>query len=113
MCFTELCLTQQFQQSGIAIDGAFALEQGVILSAMILSAITVYIIEGNFRNAAFWAFSAAILSWLGLMHSYSWSPSDTIVHLGWGTGYEWAMGYGLLALLFVFAAWQKRSQLSK
>ncbi|MEM9135888.1 MAG: NCS2 family permease [Cyanobacteria bacterium P01_F01_bin.42] len=102
-------LVSQFQLGGISIKGAFALEQGVILSAMILAAITVYIIDRKFRNAALWALGAAALSWLGLMHSFRWSPSDTVVHLGWGTGAEWALGYLLLAFLMVFAAWQHRA----
>lgn len=106
-------LISQFQQSGIAIDGAFALEQGVILSAMILSAITVYIIDGKFRNAALWSIGASALSWIGLMHSFAWSPSDTIVHLGWGTGSEWAIGYLLLAILLMYASWQGRTAISK
>ena len=106
-------LVNQFLQSGIAIKGAFSLEQGVILSAMILAAITVYIIDGKFRNAALWAISAAVLSWLGLMHSFAWSPSDTVVHLGWGTGSEWAIGYLLFAILLMYAAWQGRTPMSK
>ena len=106
-------LIAQFQLGGLSIKGAFALEQGVILSAMILAAITVYIIDGKFRNAALWAIAASALSWFGLMHSFTWSPSDTVVNLGWGTGSQWALGYLLLALLMVFAAWQHRTVGSK
>ncbi|MCM1982357.1 NCS2 family permease [Lyngbya confervoides] len=99
-------LVQMFEQSGVAIGGAFALEQGVILSAMILAAITVYIIEGQFGKAALWSIGAAGLSGVGLMHSYQVTSADTVVQLGWGTGIDWAIGYGLLALLFLYAAWK-------
>ncbi|HEY9706395.1 MAG TPA: NCS2 family permease, partial [Allocoleopsis sp.] len=40
-----------FKLSDTYIDGAFALEQGFIFSAMILAAITVYIIEKDFFQA--------------------------------------------------------------
>ena len=100
-----------FKLSDNFIEGAFSLEQGVILSAMILSAITVYIIEQKFGLAALWALSAALLSGVGLIHSFAWTPTDTVVELGWGAGAEWAISYFLLAILFVFAAWlNKRKQ---
>ena len=105
-------LVPLFRLSDTYIGGAFALEQGVILSAMILAAITVYIIEGQFGRAALWSLGAAVLAWVGLIHSYEWIASDVIGQLGWGTGGQWAVSYILLALLLVYAAWQHRSKSS-
>jgi adenine/guanine/hypoxanthine permease len=99
-----------FKLSDTYIEGAFALEQGFIFSAMILAAVTVFIIERQFRQAAYWSLGAALLAWFGLIHSYRWTISDTVVHLGWGTGAPWAVGYTLLAILFFYAAWQTRHQ---
>lgn len=101
-------LVEQFKLSDTYIDGAFALEQGFIFSAMILAGITVYIIERQFRQAAYWSVSAAVISWVGLMHSYRWTVADTVVNLGWGTGSPWAVGYILLAILFFYVDWQER-----
>jgi adenine/guanine/hypoxanthine permease len=103
-------LIEQFKLSDTYIDGAFALEQGFIFSAMILAGITVYIIERNFRKAAYWSICAAILSWFGLMHSYRWTAADTVVNLGFGAGTPWAVGYILLAILLFYAEWQARHQ---
>jgi adenine/guanine/hypoxanthine permease len=103
-------LVEQFKLSDTFIDGAFALEQGFIFSAMILAGITVYIIERQFRNAAYWSLVAALLSWVGLMHSYRWTIADTVVNLGWGAGTSWAVGYTLLAILFFYVDWQTRSR---
>lgn len=97
-----------FKLSDIYIDGTFALEQGFIFSAMILAGITVFIIERNFRAAALWSLSAALLSWVGLMHSYRWSIADTVINLGAGAGTSWAVGYCLLAILFFYADLQSR-----
>jgi adenine/guanine/hypoxanthine permease len=93
-----------FAHADIYLGGALALEQGQILSAMLLAAMTVFIIERQFASAGYAMLIAAALSWVGLMHSYRWMPSDTILEPGWGNGASWAIGYGLLALLFFWAA---------
>jgi len=95
-----------FARADIYLGGAFALEQGQILSAMLLAAMTVFIIERQFAWAGVCMLVAAGFSWVGLMHSYRWMPSDTVLHPGWGTGGTWAAGYLLLALLFYWAAWR-------
>jgi adenine/guanine/hypoxanthine permease len=95
-----------FARADIYLGGAFALEQGQILSAMLLAAMTVFIIERQFAWAGACMLVAAGLSWVGLMHSYRWMPSDTILQLGWGSGGKWATGYLLLALLFYWASWR-------
>ena len=96
-----------FELNDTFITGAFALEQGVIFSAAILAAIAVFIIERQFGRAALWALAAAALAWIGLIHSYRWTLGDTVIHLGWGTGASWALGYFLLALLLFAVAWQE------
>lgn len=77
--------------------GVFALEQGFLLTSMILAAATVEIIERRFRNAALWLFVAAALSWVGMIHAYAWTPGDTRVLLGWGVGEPWTIGYSAAA----------------
>lgn len=101
-------LIDKFKAFDTFIDGAFALEQGFIFSSMLLAGITVYIIERNFRRAAFWSLAAALMSWVGLMHSYNWGVADTVIKLGFGAGSAWAVGYLLMAILFFYAAWQTR-----
>jgi AGZA family xanthine/uracil permease-like MFS transporter len=77
---------------------------------MILAAITVYIIDRHFYQAALWSLGAALLSWVGLMHSYDWTMADTVIKLGWGAGNRWAVGYVLMALLFCYAGWATRHE---
>ncbi|MEY4527782.1 MAG: hypothetical protein RL768_1501 [Nitrospirota bacterium] len=101
-----------FVHADIYLGGALALEQGQILSAMLLAAMTVFIIEQQFMSAGFCMTLAAALSWMGLMHSYRWMTSDTILNPGWGSGTTWAIGYGLLALLFFWTAWAHPSPAS-
>jgi AGZA family xanthine/uracil permease-like MFS transporter len=85
------------------IHGAFALEQGFIFTAMLLSAATVAIIERRFRLAAAWCAVAAVLSVSGLMHSYRFTPGDTALSLT--PAWPWAAGYAVLTALFLVAPW--------
>jgi AGZA family xanthine/uracil permease-like MFS transporter len=102
------------------LDGGFALEQGFIYSAMILSAMTVLVIENRFAAAAAWSLSAAVLSLLGLMHSWQFTPGDTVVNLpllealvgGHPTGlvpaWPYAVAYLLVSAMLLAARWLTR-----
>lgn len=107
--FSE-ALIPGFEASDTFITGAFALEQGLILSAMILAAMTVHIIEQEFGKAALWTLGAAVFSWLGLIHAYQWTPGDTILRIGWGAGATWAVGYLLLTILLIYVQWTHKKQ---
>lgn len=102
----------QAETSLAALDisghGAFALEQGFLFTAMILSAVTVEIIDRRFLRAAAWCGVATALSWVGLIHAYGWTPGDTRVLLGWGVGREWAVAYLAAALFLCVVPWITR-----
>ena len=99
----------------LLFGGGFALEQGFLYSAMIWSAMVVYIVDREFRRAAFWSFSGALLSILGLMHSYQLTGSDSIINLPifqvfsgnspdlitLFPAWEYAVGYGLVGLILL------------
>ncbi len=96
-------LIPAFLASDTWIHGVFALEQGFILTAMILAAVTVFVLERQFHRAAAWCVAAAVLSAAGLLHSYSFTPADTVVSLT--PAWPWAIGYGVMALVFLTARW--------
>jgi AGZA family xanthine/uracil permease-like MFS transporter len=96
-------LVGAFLASGTWIHGAFALEQGFILSAMIVSAATVCVIERRFRAAATWCFAASLLSAVGLLHSYRWTSGDTAVSLV--PAWPWVIGYLAMGACFYAARW--------
>src|SRR6188768_2762305 len=70
-------LIGEFQKNDTWIAGAFALEQGFLFTAMVLSAAVVGVIERRWNTAAAWCLCAAVLSATGLMHSYQWTFADT------------------------------------
>ncbi len=92
-------LLDNFKQADLWMHGAFALEQGFILTAMILSALTVCVIERRFVQAACWSAAASVLSLAGLIHSYQWTPADTALSLT--PAWEWGMAYAVVTLVFV------------
>ncbi len=97
-------LVQKMSEGGNYIGGGFALEQGFIFTAMILSAVTVHLIEKRFASAAFWCLAAAALSAVGLMHSYVFTPADAIGSFG-VPAWQYVAGYTAMAAVFVSARW--------
>ncbi len=96
-------LVPKFHLSDTWIEGAFALEQGFIFTAMILAAITVAIIERKWLAASLWAASAAALSYIGLMHSFRWTGGDTALSLT--PAWPFVIGYAAMAVILFTARW--------
>ncbi|HSN90102.1 MAG TPA: hypothetical protein VLS93_02640 [Anaeromyxobacteraceae bacterium] len=92
-----------FQAGDVWITGAFALEQGFIFTSMILAAATVAVIERRFLLASAWTAAAAILSALGLVHSWRYVQADTAILLA--PAWPWAAGYAAMAAVFAAARW--------
>ena len=99
-------LVDRFMASDTWIEGAFALEQGFIFSAMLLAAATVEVIERRFLRAAAWCAACAALSAAGLVHAYDYTPSDTRLVLR--PAWSFVIGYGLMAAVFAAAKWLTR-----
>jgi adenine/guanine/hypoxanthine permease len=96
-------LIENFLRTDTWIDGAFALEQGFVFSSVLLAAMTVAVIEREFDRAAMWALVCALLSGLGLMHSYGFTPGDTRLLLA--PAWPFVFGYGAMATVFASARW--------
>ena len=90
--------------AGNYIAGGFALDQGFIFTAMILSAVTVHLIERRFLAAALWCLVAAALSAVGLMHSYAFTPADSVGAFG-VPAWQYVAGYLAMAAIFAAARW--------
>jgi AGZA family xanthine/uracil permease-like MFS transporter len=102
----EPSLVDKFLATDTWIEGAFALEQGFIFSAMFLAAATVEVIERRFLRAAAWCLACAGLSAVGLLHAYAFTPGDTRLVL-W-PAWDFVIGYTLVAACFAAAKWVTR-----
>jgi AGZA family xanthine/uracil permease-like MFS transporter len=83
------------------IHGMIALNQGFLLSAMILAAILVFVIEREFLRAAGWTAVAAVLSLVGLIHAYELTPAGVQNKFGLAAAPGFAIMYGFSAVLLV------------
>jgi AGZA family xanthine/uracil permease-like MFS transporter len=90
-----------FLTQGQYMHGGFALEQGFIFTSIVWAALTVAIIEKTFRSAAAWSMLGALLSLMGLMHSYKFTPGDTMVDLV--PAWPWVGGYLAMAVVLLVA----------
>ncbi len=81
--------------SDFYIRGVIALNQGFLLSSMVLAAILVFVVEREFLRAAGWTATAAVLSMIGLIHAYELTPSGVQNKFGIMAAPEFAVTYGL------------------
>jgi AGZA family xanthine/uracil permease-like MFS transporter len=81
----------------------FSLEQGFLFTSMLLSAAAVGVIERKWTAAAAWCGLAAVLSAIGIMHSYQWTEADTVLRLS--PAWPFAIAYATIAMIFLSANW--------
>jgi AGZA family xanthine/uracil permease-like MFS transporter len=77
--------------SGVLYQGMTILNQGAILSSMVLAAVAAYVIDRNYKYATYYAMAGVALAYFGFIHA----PA-----LGIGAGARHALGYLFLAVLF-------------
>lgn len=87
------------------VYGMIALAQGFVLSSMILAAITAKLIDQKFLAAAGWAFAAAALSGVGIIHAYRIASTGIDNHFGWMAAPAFAAAYAIAGMLFLLI-WQ-------
>lgn len=89
-------------QGILQINGAIALSQGFIFTSMILAAMSVNVIERDYWKASLWAFTAAVMSYLGIIHAYSLTGSGIAYKFGLGAATEFAVCYAAVAVFLLF-----------
>lgn len=84
----------------LPIAGLIALERGFIFTSMILSALTVCLIDRHYRKASLWALVAAAISATGLMHGYAIKHGAVVNAYGLSHAWPFALGYAAISLVF-------------
>ena len=83
------------------IYGIISLSQGFMISCMILSAMMVYVVEREFLKAAIWTGAASLLSFFGIIHAYTLTPTGVQNRFAFGAATNFASAYLLAALILV------------
>ncbi len=97
-------------ENTIAIHGMISLERGFIFTSMILSSVSVFLIERQFLRACFWSLGAAFLSYVGIIHAYELTPNGVISTFGFGVASDFSIGYCSFALVFAAMNFYKRGE---
>ncbi|MDX5378568.1 MAG: NCS2 family permease, partial [Halomonas sp.] len=79
-------------------SGVVPMGQGAMFMAIFIGAMTVSVIDHQFRRAATFAAVAATFSFVGLMHA-----PKLAVNAAW----DFTLGYLVMGVLFLYFAWQQ------
>jgi len=90
--------------SALYIDGVIALNQGFLLSSLLIAAITAFAIDRRLFAASVCAFSAAALSAGGLLHGWELSGGQVVAKFGWMAAGGFAASYAALGLILLLVA---------
>lgn len=81
---TDPAFVAEMSQQGARVIGNETLAQGSIITGMIWGALTAQIIDGKFKDAAYFAFAAAAMSSVGILHAASLqAPTFSPVVIGY------------------------------
>lgn len=89
--------------AGLHVQGMITLERGFIFSSMILTAMAAALIDRDRLRASGWALVGALLSWFGVIHAYALTPGGVVSPFGWGQAPDVALGYLLMAGIFLLS----------
>ena len=103
VCGKGLAETADQFGDALHIRGVIALSQGFLITSILYSAVTAFVIDRQFKKAAAWLLAASVLSAVGLIHAYTLTPSGVENHFAWFTAApDFAIAYAVAAgLLWV------------
>ncbi len=111
---TDNPITPEFlttlQANNIFASGVFALEKGWMMTSLLVTAIGVACIDGNFRALMVWLAGAALFALLGISHRFEVLENDVVSRLG--PAWEWVAGYALAATAILAVHLGLRTKLS-
>lgn len=106
-------LYETFDRFGgeLYVQGIISLYQGFLLIGIIFAAIMAHIIDRKFLTAAVWSLVAAGLSFVGLIHAFTLTPSGIQNVFGWCAAPTFTIVYIALAFLLLLFHFNKINRL--
>lgn len=83
------------------IYGLLSLNQGFILTGIILASVSAFCIDRQFLKASAWICVAAILSFFGIIHAYTLNENGVNTVYSWNAAPQFTLAYAVVALTFV------------
>ncbi len=104
VCGKSLLDTADQFGSTLHIHGVIALSQGFLLTSIIYAAVTAFVIDRKFNQAALWMLAASALSAVGMIHAYRITPNGVEGHFAWfNAAPDFAVVYAVAAGLLWLA----------
>ena len=100
-----LAKPEAFAGAGLQLPGLVALSQGFMLTCLVWSGASAYLIDRKLGNASRFMLLGATLAFFGFIHAGTLSPAGGVYTIGWAAGSDWALGYLLAAAFFALTAW--------
>lgn len=87
--------------------GFIAMERGFIITSMLWSTMTVFIIERRFMGAALTSVVLGLCSWIGIIHTYQITANGQLLHRFMGANlfqeqWQFALAYLIVTLFFLY-----------
>ena len=105
-------LQEKFSQdpADLFVRGVIALNQGFILTCMVLAATMAFVVDRKFHQAAAWMAAASVLSMVGLIHAYDLTEQGLQNRFGLAAAPAFAITYGATAVVLVVMGVMQRSR---
>jgi AGZA family xanthine/uracil permease-like MFS transporter len=103
-----LAKPEAFAAAGLQLPGLVALSQGFMLTCLIWSGASAFLIDRKLWAACRFMLVGAALAFFGFIHAGTLSPAGGVYTIGWASGTSWAIGYLLSAGFFALTAWWVR-----
>lgn len=93
--------------------GIIALERGFIITSMLWSTLTVFIIERKFLHAALISLVSALCAWIGIIHTYRIDSHGQLLHRFlnahlYQEQWQFPLAYAVIAAFFLYAYGKQR-----
>src|SRR5262249_18712990 len=99
-----------FESAGLHLGGMIALSQGFVLTCLIWSAASAWLIDRRFSAATKIMLIGAAVAFFGFIHAGRLPSAGGLYDIGWAKGWTWAIGYLLAAAFFAATGvWVRKS----
>ncbi|NBS15118.1 MAG: NCS2 family permease, partial [Verrucomicrobia bacterium] len=86
----------------LVLSGLFSLGQGFLLTSILISAMTAFVIDRRFISASLVALVGSLFSILGLIHAVTLTPQGAQAITGWWASPPFAAAYLATAVVLLF-----------
>ncbi len=102
-------LTDTFARTPLPyVNGLISLSQGFMFVCMILASISAFLIDRDFKRAAWWSFAGTVLSFFGFIHAFTITQMGIGYKIAWNAAPNFEIAYLMLGAFFLAFSFKNR-----